>query len=108
LSFHDGEYAYGYLEFLSRDPRSGFPIPDYLFIEVDLPGKTNGYELLKRINDNLPFDHFKVVFVTEAPCDSHFLKSTKFPAVGYIHKPLTEDHVRNLKIHTNDETQNSK
>lgn len=100
LSFNYAEHAYGYLEYISKSKNPNYPVPDYIFIEIDLPGPMNGYAFLKKIKEKLPFKHFKIMIVTSRPIVRSELKPGHYPFMGYIHKPLREDHLLNLASFT--------
>ena len=65
-------------------------MPDIIFVDVELPGSSNGFDLLKQMQ-NLPKPHPKVILTTAHA--EYAIEGYQYTVSGYVAKPLREDYL---------------
>ena len=61
-------------------------IPDYIFLDLNLPG-INGFDFLAKIKSNPKLSHIPVVIYTTSSREEDILKTKKLGAAAFITKP---------------------
>jgi twitching motility two-component system response regulator PilG len=82
ISYEDG------FEALSEFKKGQSPIPDLIFLDIDLP-KLDGYDLLRLFKTSPQFDRTVVVMLSGHDRVLDRVKSRLAGARGYITKPFT-------------------
>jgi len=94
-----GEEALEFLE-KAKDNVDGFPVPDLILLDLNMPG-IGGKEFLKCIKADNQLDTIPVVILTTSDSDQDIIDSYKLHASGYIKKPVSligfKDVLRDLE-----------
>jgi len=94
-----GEEALEFLE-KAKDDVDGFPVPDLILLDLNMPG-IGGKEFLKCIKADNQLDTIPVVILTTSDSDQDIIDSYKLHASGYIKKPVSligfKDVLRDLE-----------
>jgi CheY-like chemotaxis protein len=84
----DGEEAMLYLH--GRGKFSGFPRPDIILLDLNLP-KKDGREVLREIKEDSNLKNIPVVVLTTSGAERDILRAYDLHANAYITKPLDFD-----------------
>ena len=84
----DGEEA---LRYLTQAERLGKPVPDIIFLDLNLP-KKDGREVLAEIKRDPALKIIPVVILTTSEADQDIQKSYELHANCYITKPVDINH----------------
>lgn len=84
----DGEEAMLYLH--SEDKFSGFPLPDIILLDLNLP-KKDGREVLKEIKEDQDLKNIPVVILTTSSAEKDIFRAYDLHANAYITKPIDFD-----------------
>lgn len=79
---HDGREA---LDFLNNKSIEGAPLPDLIFLDLNLP-HIEGFSLLKELKKHSAFSHIPIIIITGSMDDEDVVKSYKGQANGVIRK----------------------
>lgn len=92
----DAESALAFL--YNKAPYESAPRPSLVLLDINLP-KTNGYELLKNIKNNLKLKTIPVIILTSSQQQQDILKSYRLKANCYLNKPYKlNDFIHLVKV----------
>jgi DNA-binding response OmpR family regulator len=74
---------------------SGFPRPDIILLDLNLP-KKDGREVLREIKEDSNLKNIPVIILTTSQAEKDILKSYDLHANAYISKPLDFDQFVNV------------
>jgi CheY-like chemotaxis protein len=74
---------------------SGFPRPDIILLDLNLP-KKDGREVLREIKEDSNLKNIPVIILTASQAEKDILKSYDLHANAYISKPLDFDQFVNV------------
>ena len=85
------------LDFLHHrcDYAGGTDQPDLILLDLNMPGM-GGKEFLRRIKDDEDLKQIPVVILTTSNSERDILDSYKLQAAGYIHKPGSLEHLKEI------------
>ncbi len=63
-------------------------IPEIILLDVKMPGKINGFQVLKHIKGNVQTENCKVILLTSMSGDKDIEKGLNLGAAGYLNKPF--------------------
>lgn len=63
-------------------------IPDIILLDIKMPGKINGFQVLKHIKKNIKTTNCKVILLTSISGDKDIKKGLSFGASGYLKNPF--------------------
>ncbi|MHB8103470.1 MAG: response regulator [Methanosarcina sp.] len=86
----DGEEAMLYLR--GEGKFSGFPRPDLILLDLNLP-KKDGREVLREIKEDNNLKNIPVVVLTTSRAEKDILRSYELHANAYVTKPLDFDQL---------------
>jgi len=86
----DGFEAMDYLN--RRGKYAEMPLPDLIFLDLNLPGK-DGREVLSEIKADERFRHIPVVVMTMSQAEEDILKSYSLQANCYVTKPIDLEQI---------------
>lgn len=87
------------LEMFNDYYMSGNPLPDFIFVDINMP-VMDGFEFLEAFN-KLTFpnkDKIKIVMMSSSESDKDVLRAKKYGVVRYIFKPLVPKDIALLLI----------
>jgi len=85
----DGEQAMAYLH--GRPPFEGYPRPDLILLDLNLPRK-DGREVLAEIKQDPQLKVIPVIVLTTSEADSDVMRSYELNANSYMTKPVDFDN----------------
>ena len=89
----DGEEALLYLH--GEGKFSGFPRPDIIILDLNLPNK-DGREVLKQIKEDSNLKNIPVIVLTTSNAEKDILRAYELHANAYVTKPLDFDQFINV------------
>jgi CheY-like chemotaxis protein len=89
----DGEEAVLYL--YGEGKFSGFPRPDIIILDLNLPNK-DGREVLKQIKEDSNLKNIPVIVLTTSNAEKDILRAYELHANAYVTKPLDFDQFINV------------
>jgi two-component system, chemotaxis family, response regulator Rcp1 len=89
----DGEKAILFLR--SEEKFSGFPRPDIILLDLNLP-KKDGREVLREIKEDSNLKNIPVVVLTTSNAEKDILRAYDLHANAYVTKPLDFDQFINV------------
>ncbi|PSR51964.1 response regulator [Adhaeribacter arboris] len=72
--------------------------PELILLDINMP-VMNGFEFLRELQ-NLSLDAavFKIAILTSSNNPLDYLMAHKYPIIGYLEKPLTEEKFRSVMV----------